>query len=136
MFRLVNVSTNDYRETETKPVLMNGVWECGGFRVVDKYGDQYTVENIPEPLKIDPITFKLCFTSAERIKAKELRATDAAIEDFWTILDDPRTAIVDMTLPSIQGAIEHTLTEINANGVTIDVAARKAEILAGQFATG
>ena len=75
--------------------------------------------------------FLLCFTSAERIKARELRATDPIIDDFWIILDDARTYGVNMSLPSVQMAIEHTLTQINANGVVIDVQARKAEILSG-----
>lgn len=75
--------------------------------------------------EVDPITFKLLFTSAERIAAKALRATDPVIDDFWTILDDPRTRTVDMRIPSIQAVIEHTLDAINA------APERKNQILQG-----
>jgi len=80
-----------------------------------------------EPKEVDPITFKLLFTSAERIAAKALRANDAAIDDFWGILDDPRTRTVDMRIPSIQAIIEHTLTACSVENVE----ERKAQILQG-----
>jgi len=79
------------------------------------------------------IKFKLLFTSPERIKAKELRQTDLVIDDFWSILDDPRTTEVDLNLESIQDAIEYTLTAINAAGVAIDVDERKADILSAHL---
>ncbi|PSJ16737.1 hypothetical protein [Nitrosomonas supralitoralis] len=79
------------------------------------------------------IKFKLLFTSPERVKAKELRASDALIDDFWSILDDPRTTEVDLNLPSIQNAIEYTLTAINAAGIAIDVGERKAAILSAHL---
>jgi len=83
----------------------------------------------PTIKSIDIPGFLLLFTHQERIKARELRATDEIINDFWLILDDPRTLNVNLSLASIQGAIEHTLTQINANGVTIDVQLRKSQIL-------
>jgi hypothetical protein len=112
------------------PVLLDGMWECGDQRFLDPSGIEY--EALFTPLTVDVIIFKLLFTSAERVKAEELRETDATIKDFWSILDDPRTANVVMALPSIQNVIEYTLTAINASGVTLDVQARKAAILAGQ----
>lgn len=84
--------------------------------------------------KISPIAFKLLFTAPERIKAKALRATDEFIEDFWGLLDDPRTTEVDLGLASVQSAVEYTLTSVKAAGVDLDVAVRKAEILSGQIA--
>lgn len=78
-----------------------------------------------EPREVDPITFKLLFTSAERIAAKALRATDPVVDDFWSILDDPRTRAVDMRIPSIQAGIEHTLNAIDA------APERKDQILQG-----
>lgn len=78
-----------------------------------------------EPKEVDPITFKLLFTSAERIAAKALRATDPVIDDFWSILDDPRTRTVDMRIASVQSAIEHTLDAIEAEP------GRKDQILQG-----
>lgn len=85
------------------------------------------------PPTIGVIKFKLLFTSPERIKAKELRQADPVIDDFWSILDDPRTTEVDPNLESIQNVIEYTLTAINAAGIATDVAARKAAILSGQI---
>ncbi len=77
------------------------------------------------------IEFKMLFTGPERVKARELRATDPVLEDFWGLLDDARTANVDLALPSVQAAIEYTLTVVQAAGVALDVAERKAAILSG-----
>lgn len=102
-----------------------------GWRLVDEEWVAPEVLSVPEvviePKEVDPITFKLLFTSSERIAAKALRASDPAIDDFWTILDDPRTRSVDMRIPSIQTIIEHTLTACNVE----NVAERKAQILQG-----
>lgn len=102
-----------------------------GWRLIDEEWTAPEASSVPEvvvePKEVDPITFKLLFTSVERIAAKTLRASDPAIDDFWTILDDPRTRSVDMRIPSIQAIIEHTLTACNVE----DVAGRKAQILQG-----
>ena len=102
-----------------------------GWRLVDEEWaapeDPSVPEIIAEPKEVDPITFKLLFTSAERVAAKALRASDPAVDDFWAILDDPRTRTVDMRIQSIQAIIEHTLTACNVE----NVAERKAQILQG-----
>lgn len=102
-----------------------------GWRLVDEEWTAPEVPSVPEvaiePKEVDPITFKLLFTSAERIAAKVLRASDPAIDDFWAILDDPRTRLVDMRILSIQAIIERTLTACNVE----NVAERKAQILQG-----
>jgi len=102
-----------------------------GWRLTDEEWIEPEVPSVPEVAielkEVDPITFKLLFTSSERISAKVLRASDPAIDDFWTILDDPRTRAVDMRIPSIQAIIEHTLTACNVE----NVAERKAQILQG-----
>lgn len=102
-----------------------------GWRLVDEEWEAPEVVETPvaavEPKEVDPITFKLLFTSAERIAAKALRATDPVINDFWSILDDPRTVSVNMKIPSVQAAIEHTLTECEV----ADVEARMEQILQG-----
>lgn len=82
--------------------------------------------------KVGPIAFKLFFSAQERIKAKQLRSTDDFLEDFWGLLDDPRTDVVDLALGSVQAAVEYTLTAVKAAGVELDIPSRKAEILAGQ----
>lgn len=99
--------------------LINGEWVAPEVVIVP--------EVAIEPKEVDLITFKLLFTSAERVAAKALRASDPAIDDFWSILDDPRTRSVDMRIPSVQAIIEHTLTACNVE----NVAERKAQILQG-----
>jgi len=100
-----------------------------GWRMVDDEWEAPEAIELPivtiEPKEVDPITFKLLFTSTERIAAKALRATDPVIDDFWSILDDPRTRTVDMRIPSIQAVIEHTLDAIEA------APERKDQILQG-----
>lgn len=106
---------------------------------VDAAG-KWTIEQAPstapapaaEAPKIGPIAFKLLFSAQERIKAKQLRPTDDFLEDFWGLLDDPRTDVVDLGLDSVQAAVEYTLTVVKAAGVEIDIPSRKAEILSGQ----
>ena len=84
------------------------------------------------PQTITKTHFLLTFTSAERVKARSLRATDAALEDFWMILDT--TDIINLALPSVQNGVEYTLTAVKAAGLTtLNVAARKVDILAGKL---
>lgn len=80
---------------------------------------------------IDVPGFFLLFKSDERLKARELRATDPIIDDFWTILEDPRTVVVNMSIQQVQDAIGYILTKVEENGVVLDVQARLAEILSG-----
>lgn len=131
MPQIKHIESDTVITVRDNPVFLNGMWECGDRRFLDPGGADY--EPIFTPLTVDVITFKLLFTSAERVKAVELKETDDKIRDFWGILDDPRTQNVVMALPSIQDAIEYTLTQINANGVTIDVEDRKVAILSGQL---
>lgn len=84
------------------------------------------------PSTITKTHFLLAFTSAERVKARSLRATDPILDDFWMILDTTDT--VNLALPSVQNGVEYTLTAAKAAGLlTLDIAVRKAEILAGNL---
>lgn len=99
-------------------------------------GTILTKKAIPVPIAVPPtITkthFLLAFTSAERIKARSLRATDAVLDDFWMILDTADT--VNLALPSVQNGIEYTLNAVRTAGLTtLNIPARKAEILAGKL---
>lgn len=91
----------------------------------------------PAPVVVPPsvssTAFKMLFTSAERIKAKQLRATDEILDDCWDLFDSAErtNTPINLALASVQSAVEYTLTVVNAAGVTLDVAARKAEILTG-----
>ena len=102
-------------------------WQCGDIIYVDSE-KQMRVVNYGG--QIGPIAFKLLFTAPERIKADELKTTDPYIKDFWSLLDDPRTDIVDMSLTSVQMAIRHTLEQVAAAGVPVDVDVRFEQIMA------
>ncbi len=77
------------------------------------------------PPKVSPIQFKLLFTSQERVAIKAARVTDAILDDFYDIMDDPRLTEVDLNLQSVQDALDY-LTALTLIGV-----GRKAEILLG-----
>jgi len=132
MFKLVDQNNNAIHQSQTRPEWVRGIWECGDRRFVDT--DQIDYELVVDsiPPTVGAVAFIRLFTLDERVKARELRATDPKINDFWAQLDDPRVTEVVMALPSIQSEVEYTLSAINAAGVTLDVQARKAEILSGQ----
>jgi hypothetical protein len=95
-------------------------------------GSIFSQPPTPLPQTIAKTHFLLTFTSAERVKARSLRATDAVLDDFWLILDTTDT--INMALPSVQNGVEYTLTAVKAGGLTtLNVATRKAEILAGKL---
>lgn len=73
----------------------------------------------------------MLFTAQERLKANDLRATDPMLNDFWGLIEDSRTDVVNLALQSVQQAVEYTLTVVQAAGVELDVPERKAQILTG-----
>lgn len=83
----------------------------------------------PEPVeavppKVDVITYKMLFTSVERIATKA--STDPVIIDLQDLMNDPRTQNVDLALKSVQDALDY-MTYIGILAV-----GRKAEILTGE----
>lgn len=80
----------------------------------------------PAP-KMSPVEFKLLFTSAERVAIRAARSTDEIIEDFMSIVDDPRLTMVDLGLQSTKDALAYLEAQ---NLITAE---RKAAILAGQL---
>ena len=60
---------------------------------------------IPPDIKVSPIEFKLLFTYQERIAIKAKRANDPILEDFYSIVDDPRLTSVNLSLKSTQDAL-------------------------------
>lgn len=56
------------------------------------------------------IQFKTLFTAAERIAARALRATDAAIDDMFDMIDDQRTLHVNLVLPDVIGMLDHLVS--------------------------
>jgi hypothetical protein len=114
------------------PMLVGGIWECGDQRFTDPAGDMYEpVPPAPIYPKIGPIAFQMLFTPAESVAADSLKATDPTLASFWKLIDDPRTDVVDLSLKTVQNAIEYTLTVVKDSGVDVDVPTRKAQILTG-----
>ena len=107
----------------------NGDWLIDGKTTLADPKQNY--EWVDNPPTVSTIKFLMLFTPAERIAARSLRATDAGIDDFWRLLDDTRTTEVNMSLPSVQSAIEYTLTAIKVVAPKTNVASRKTEILTG-----
>ena len=77
--------------------------------------------------KVSPIEFKLLFTSAERVAIKVARATDAVIDDFYDIVEDPRLTHVDLGLQSTKDAIAYMVSK------TLLTQDRADTILSGTF---
>ena len=133
MPEIEHINTGNVFKVSEKPRFHGGIWECGDQRFTDPTGTEYqALTDVTLPPTVGVIAFIRLFTQAERNKARELRATNPNIDDFWRQLEDPRTLEVVMALPSIQQDIEDTLVAVKAAGVDLDVAIRKAEILSGQ----
>jgi len=111
------------RETEIAPPPGPGpwYWADGGWR------------ETPRPPKLGPIAFRLLWTSAERLRLKELRPNDAALDDFFEIIEDPRLEYVDLSLGSTAAGVDHCLSLLEGAGVIAaeDVATRREQILSG-----
>lgn len=128
MPQIRHIASGQVFTVSQRPVFTRGVWECGDQRFIDS-GGKYDVpaDNVGE---ISKIRFLLQFTSAERVSARSLRASDPILDDFWLVLESSTT--VDLSLPTVQAGVEYTLTVIkNSNIPALNVAARKAEIIAG-----
>ncbi|MEC4767941.1 hypothetical protein LPL18_011455 [Halomonas sp. CUBES01] len=102
-------------------VLENGEWVTA------------SVEPEPERPRVGPVEFKLLFTSAERLTLKELRNTDAALADFFEIIEDPRLQYVDLSLGSTAAGVDHCISLlINAEIIAESEAdTRREQILSG-----
>lgn len=78
----------------------------------------------PVPPKLSPVEFKLLFTAGERVAIK--KSTDEIVQDFFSIVEDPRLTHVDMGLQSTKEAIAY----LRAIGLL--TAERAEAILTGQ----
>lgn len=108
--------------------------QAGWSKVDGTWSAPAAVEPVqPQPSypTVGPIHFKMLFTAQERLKANDLRATDPMLNDFWGLIEDSRTDVVNLALQSVQQAVEYTLTVVQAAGVVLDVPERKAQILTG-----
>ncbi len=133
MPKIRHITNGDVLTVAEMPAFRDGIWECGDQRFTDATGSEYEpIADAPVPPTIGAIAFMRLFSREERVKARELRVTDLQLDDFWRQLEDPRTDVVVMALPSIQRDIEYTLQAVKAAGLGIDVVERKAKILTGE----
>jgi hypothetical protein len=133
-YQLKNIATGALQSTSVMPTWQAGIWECGNLRVTDVTGTAYIAVSIPPPPILTPVRFKLLWTSPERVGIKTLRTTDAAVEDFMSLVDDVRLTEVDLSLTSTQNAIQYVLAKLPTSIVPVGQAAvRYAQIMAGTF---
>lgn len=97
-----------------------------GWRLED---DEWTapppIEPAPEPeqqyrLQVTPVEFKLLFAPEERLAIRQAReyqgeeepqkTTAWLIEDWWSIVDDPRLTVVDLDLTQTQTGLDMLVT--------------------------
>ncbi len=83
-------------------------------------------EPIPAPPQVSPVEFKLLFTALERVAIKAARGNDPVIDDFFSIIEDPRLTHVNLGLQSTQDALAY----LESKGLI--TAVRRQQILAGQ----
>lgn len=89
-----------------------------------------TPEPTPAPTespKVSPVEFKLLFTAGERVAIKAARASDPVIDDFFSIIEDPRLTHVNLGLQSTQDALGYLETK------DLITDARRVQILAGKI---
>ena len=101
-------------------------WQVGDMLFADP-GAGFVVEQMAEPAKVSPVQFKLLFTGPERVAIKAARATDPVIDDFYSIVEDPRLTHVDLGLQSSMDALAYMV------GLGLLTDERKSEILTGNL---
>ncbi len=111
MYQIKHISSNTIINVASEPFLSGGIWDCGDQRFSDPVGDQYEIVPISAPAKISVIEFKLLFPVANRAAIHAARSTDPTIEDFYSLLDDPRTTTVDLALPAVQEMIDYLVAQ-------------------------
>lgn len=61
--------------------------------------------------KVSPVQFKLLFTPLERVAMSEAKAVDAILQDFFSVVDDPRLTFVDLGLQSTKDAVAYLVSK-------------------------
>lgn len=84
--------------------LINGVWTAAIKE------DIFVVDSNIYSIKIAPIDFKLLLTPTERVAVNQVKATDALVNDFFSLVEDPRMTTVDLGLQSTKDIINHLVT--------------------------
>ncbi|EEE46676.1 hypothetical protein [Roseibium alexandrii] len=122
------------------------VWvECPENTVQGAAYDGNTFTNPPEPVvaepetesrrEVSPVEFKMLFTSAERIAINNKRkdtsteneTVKAVLDDWYSIVDDPRLSAVNLQLQSTIDGVNFLVT------IGILTAERAVQVLAGEI---
>lgn len=115
-------------ESASRPVYdqLRKAWAAGGGLFADP-AIEMVVDELHDtaPLTVSPVEFKLLFTAQERVMIKAARASDAMIDDFFDIVEDPRLTHVDLGLQSTRDAIDYLI------GKELVDPARREAILSG-----
>lgn len=112
--------------TEVPDDIVNGAtWD--GSKWVNPPAPPAPPAPVPQYSKtMTPIEFRLLFVSAERIAIKTAAKTDPIVEDFWSIINDPELAQVNVADAQIIEALDYLVT------IAILTPAREATILLGK----
>lgn len=104
-----HIASGEVFTVAATPFFSSGVWECGDQRFTDPSGTEYSlIESAP---KVSPVEFRLLFTAAERVAITAARTSDPVIDDFYTIVEDPRLTHVDLGLQSTRDAIDYLIAQ-------------------------
>ena len=76
---------------------------------------------------ISPVEFKLLFKATERVTIRSMRATNELLEDFMSIIEDPRLTLVNLNLKSVQEGIDYLVV------LEILTPERAVEVKTGEF---
>ena len=134
-FEIKNKETGNTQPCTVRPLWVSGIWECGDFRITDQRGNAYEVVETFIPPTVSRPRFKMLWTSAERAAIKELRQTDATVDAFMELLDDPQTTDIMLALPSVQRDIQYVIAHMPVELVPENQrVVRFEKIIAGQFA--
>lgn len=123
MLAIKNTETGNIVIVSQAPQWINGMWECGDSRFTDSDGAIYSP--IIYGSKVSPVQFKLLFAPAERVAIAVAKAADPVLQDFFSIVDDPRLTFVDLGLQSTKDAVAYLV------GKKLITQARSVEILDG-----
>jgi len=121
--------------TDVPDGTINGAALVDGEWVNPVVSEPTPVEPVKPDITVSPVEFKLLWTIQERVKISELKVSDSIIQDFYSIIDDTRLTLVNLSLESTKQAIEYLLNKlVESNILTSERAiTRKEEILSGKF---
>jgi hypothetical protein len=98
---------------------------------VEEYFITQPETTVNQDIVVSAINFKLLWKIDERIALKELAASDLIVEDFLSLLNDPRLELVNLSLQSTKDMVEYCLNKLLENNILTNDSflVRKEQIL-------